>query len=409
MGKKILRGLGILALAIILLGVVFVIYIKFNSKDIAKPDDSDLYPSSQILSKEDNAFYDFKKASDSIVLADNQDQTITDLASNKNWDSSLANKIVNDNAVALVAFNLGSWKKGYQDLALQIDLNEYNANTVTTSLAGVRKLAKISVIKSRLLFEQGKEKEAFSNTLSVIYAGQIFENSIGGNLINYLVGISIKGIGINSLQSMISNSHLTSGELKDYVEKIEKFKNNRTGLQETFKMEYLMIKNTKEQMIDPYISSGQKSEFLPPVVADSKVLLKSAFYYKPNKTQKLFVERYKAFVGNAMKNCNEIIPSSPKEEEISVVKALVTENAVGKILDSIIGVSLEGVNSKRCEEEFSVIKAQISLASQAYKIDNGKYPNSLSQLYPKYLSQDYKQFNGKDIIYNAETGEVSAE
>ena len=407
MGKKILWGLGIFALVIISIVIIFLIYAKINSGDIAKPDDSNLYPSSQILSKEDNAFDDFKKASDGVVFSNDQSQSIADLANNKNWDNSLAKQIVKDNSAALVALKQGSLKKGYQDPILQNDLNKFNSETVLSPLSNVRKLAQISVIESRLFFEQGKKREAFDNTLKTIQLGQMLEDSPRGNLLSYLVGMSIKEVAITNLQSMISNNNLTVGELRDYTSKIEKFKNNRTGLQESFKMEYVMIKNSKEQTIDPCISSGQASEFLPPVVADSKVLLKSTFYYKPNKTHKLFIERYKKFVDNAIKNCNEIISSSPKEEEISVVKALFTENAVGKILDSIIGVSIEGVNMKRCEEEFSVIKTQISLASQAYKIDNGNYPNSLSQLYPNYLNQVYEQFNGEDIIYDAKTGEAS--
>jgi hypothetical protein len=75
-GKKILSGVGIFIGLIVLLVVGFLSYLKLNSGDIEKIDDSALYPSSQILSKEENAYYDLQQASDSLVLSQDNDQVL---------------------------------------------------------------------------------------------------------------------------------------------------------------------------------------------------------------------------------------------------------------------------------------------------------------------------------------------
>jgi hypothetical protein len=90
-----------------------------------------------------------------------------------------------------------------------------------------------------------------------------------------------------------------------------------------------------------------------------------------------------------------------------MTSVLFTENAVGKILADVSGGSLDGVFRKRCQEEFSIIKAQVSLASQAYKNDTGTYPATLNLLSPNYLSTVDTQHDGQVILYDANTGTVS--
>lgn len=403
-GKKILFGLGIFIGIILLLILCFFVYLKLNSGDIKKIDDSVLNPSSQILSKEDNAYYDLKRASDSLVLPQDKSQVTTDLANGTSWDDTLANQVVDSNATALAAFNQASWKKGYQDPVVQADLKTWNADTTLTSIADIRKIAQISAIKSQILFRQGKEKEAFDNTLNIIYFGQVFENSPRETLIGYLVSIAIKGIGITNMQAMVPMSHLASGDLKNYVIKIDKFKDNKAGLQEAFRMEYVSLNNTKEQMIDQRGEGDQQAQALK--LPLSSTLLKSSFYYKPNQTQKLYVEQYQNFVSNAAKKCDEIIPR-PKRANTDFMSVIFAENVVGKILIDTLESSLSGVFSKRCQEEFSVIKTQISLASQAYKNDNGAYPTSLNLLSPNYLNTVDKQYDGQNLLYDAKTGTAS--
>ncbi len=402
-GKKVLFGLGILFGLFVVLVIVFLLYLRLHSEDIEKVDNSILSPSSQILPKADNAYYDLKQSSDSLKLPQEKSQIIADMAKGVNWNDALANEILKNNTVALAAFDRASWKKGYQDPTVQGDLRTYRADTMSTSsiLSDARKAAQISAIKSWVLFKQGKEKEALDNTLNIIYLGQLFESSPRANIIDYFVGMAIKGIGITSMQVMIPMSHLLSGDLKLYIGKLNAFKNNTAGLQEAFRMEYTMINNTKEQMIDS--AGGQGAQELQ--VPFGETLLKSSFYYKPNQTRKLYVEQYQNFVDNAAKQCSEIVPR-PKRITVNL-SIIFVENAVGKILTDVSESSLSGVFDKRCQEEFSVLQTQIVLASQAYKNDNGAYSASLGLLSPNYLDTVDKQYEGKDIMYDAKTGVVS--
>lgn len=411
--KKIFISLGVLVSAIALVVAGFLVYLKLHSADISKIDDSMLNPSSQILSDEDNSYYEIKLASEKLVLSEDNQKAIHNLSQNTEWDDVLAQQIVESNAVALTLFNKGSWKKGYQDPVVQTDPKTWNTEMISSDRSKIRSIAELSLIKSWILFKQGKEREAFDNTLNAVYFGQALENSPRTDLLNFLIGMSIKGPGMKSLQSMIPQSHLTSDELKDYLKKMDTFKDNRAGLQEAFRMNYITDNRTKEAMIDPQVT-GKDGKFSAELLRAAhggmplfnKNLMRSGFYYKPNQTQKLYVEQYQDFVNNAARQCGEVVPRA-KRANAGIVNFIFTENVIGKTLTDSIEFSFNGIFDTRCQEEFSVVQTQIMMAVQAYKKDNGMYLTSLDLLSPNYMNPIENQYGGRAVFYDAVAGTVS--
>lgn len=86
--------------------------------------------------------------------------------------------------------------------------------------------------------------------------------------------------------------------------------------------------------------------------------------------------------------------------------ALFTRNAVGEILFSILNVSLESVQEKRCQDSFRVVQSKLALAVNAYRLDKGMFPENLEQVSPEYIHDVPNVFGGKSIRYTSQTGRI---
>lgn len=352
---------------------------------------------------------------DNVYWPTDKAESLIKMSEGSSWDNSLTIEIVEKNKLALDFINSGINKEDFQYPELQGDLKKsLKADTILPSLSKLRDIARIQIIQSQLLMKEGKEKDALDKAFGVIYLGNKIQSENRTTTISYLIGLSIKGMGIANIQRMIPVSKLSINDSRTLQDRIDKYKENRKSMQEMVKMEYVMANNSKEQMIDSYFQKGQgvqlaqsleSGELLGGPLQINKELLNFGFYYKPNKTQKLFFDHFEKLASNAMKNCNEIAPL----ENVKMSKdfIIVTENAVGKIFSEIIAVSLDGLNKKRCQEDFSLYATQFMLASQAYKLENGAYPETMAQLNPEYMTNILNKFDGKQIEYNSQSGIIS--
>ncbi|EKD59011.1 MAG: hypothetical protein ACD_56C00008G0002 [uncultured bacterium] len=407
--------LGSLLSLAILIVLFFLIYININKGDIEKIDDLTLAPSSKIVSKENNAFYDFKQAMDNVYWPAGKGEIIIKMAEGSDWDNNLAVELVEKNKIALDFINSGIQKEDFQYPELQGDLRtSLKADTILPNLSKLRDITKIQIIQSRLLMKDGSENEAFNVAFNVLDFGNKIQSENRTTTISYLIGLSIKSMGITNIQRMIPVSHLSANDLKILQDRVDKHKENKKSMQEMVKMEYMTTNNSKEQMIDPYFRKGQGVQLAQSVELSgllgnplpiNKGLLNFSFYYKPNKTQKLFVDHFEKLAGDSMKNCSEIAPL--ENVKMSKNTLIFTENAVGKMFSGIIAVSLDGLNKKRCQEDFSLYATQLMFASQAYKLEKGAYPETMNQLNPQYMPNVLTDFDAKQVIYNAQSGTIS--
>jgi len=134
------------------------------------------------------------------------------------------------------------------------------------------------------------------------------------------------------------------------------------------------------------------------------IMAKFPYYYKPNETQKLFVDYFEKLVSAGGENCDKIMSRERFELSIGVI---FTENALGKIMADTMLTSLDGLKNKRCQEDFDLYATRFMFATQAYKLANGIYPKTSTELVPQYFEEVPMRFNGKQLKYNSQTGTVS--
>ena len=377
----------------LVLGFTIFQGLLFITNDIPNPNDSDLQLPAINISKGQNSFYVFMEVKDEVYWPQEE-------IDKNGIDYTLANKILQNNEQALDSFEKGVVLSIFQQPNLQ-NPKDYNANLVLGSIGFMQDLAKVNSLNAAVLFSQGKEKEAFDQSIKTIKMAQMLQDGQNG-LIGYLVGLSIKETGLNNFRSLLKNSHLSSAELLYYENELNKYKESKLALQRELKGEYIMAVNSMEEINQVFRGEkpAEDSELLKGVPS---IAIRSFYFYKPNKTKLLFMGIYRSLIDNVGKNNYTQINHAEKRPAPWPV--LITDNAVGKILSNSIGVSLDGLFSKRFEENLSVKETQQLLALKAYKQDTGNLPDSLQTLVPNYtpeLIQD--PFDGKTIKYSPEKG-----
>jgi len=368
------------------------------SKDIPPIDDSDLQLKKIEIPREQNAYYDLIKLGGDINEPKNivhETTAVQDYINGKSWDDNLIENILSQNTEAFTYFTEATDKPKFQDPNFS-DSAKIKPTVIVISLNSWRQASRLSVLKALFLLKQGKDKEAFDEVFKSIKIGQKIQES-QCSVIEYLVGIGIKKIGLEALQKIIASSKLESNELKKYAETLNEFYKNEEGLISMWKEQY-----SEQIWAINSVVSGDKN-ILSEEDNFSSREIKNNFYFKPNKTKALFVEYTRENIKNAEKPCNLIEKREIKElAPESKIKMYVTENAVGKVITDIVAASLGSINDKKCQDDLLVAVAQLLFALKAYKNDTGNLPVSLINLVPQYISSvPSDPFDGKPIRYSS--------
>jgi len=394
--KKIIYSLpGVLGT--LLFGLLLTIYFLniFWGRDIPPIDDRDLWLPKIEIKKEENAFYPLNEACEKIYLPTDKLSLFEEIAKGKTWDDKFAEEIIKNNEEVFQLFEKAINLPYFQIPGFE-DPKSVNLETLLPKniAVGPRSLAKLNLIKANYLLTQGKEKEAIDLIFQTIKMGHLIENSPRSPLIVYLVGRGTKEIGLRRLEMAASNLTLTPTMLKTYISQLEGFKTNEESLARVLKMEYALFFGKPPPPPKELENLGTEEEEL-----FFKQLAKLNYFYKPNQTKKTIIEDYRGLINNIHKDCYEMSLLNSKPS-LSVSRALFTENLVGKILLNMLLPEFSFIFEIKCSEDVSISAAQLLLALKAYQMENGKLPDSLEELSPKYISQIPKDpFDGKPIKY----------
>ena len=401
--KKII--LIIIAVIIILIAALFSLPIFLNlfAKDIAPINDSDIRLKVDTVPDGDNAYFDLIKLENVIYEPEGKSLIIFDMIAGRTWDDKLAEEIVSRNAQAFSIFSEAAHKPKFQD-PISANPADVTPNAVLPKLSSWRLMARLSAVKALYLAKQGKDKEAMDEALNSTRIGQKIQES-QASFIEYLVAITMKGIGLETVQKILITSKLSSNDLKQYAQGLSNYNNNEDGLINSFKAEYQIklwyldaIASGNPEGLNKLVGEGASGN---PVLV---YMFKDNYYFKPNKTKLLFADYFRANIKKANESCSAITATDiPRLFPTNPAKLYVEENAIGKILHDVFVASLTTINTKKCGEDLLVSATQALVAIKAYKSDTNTYPSSLNELVPSYLlSIPQDSFDGKSLKYSAE-------
>jgi len=251
--------------------------------------------------------------------------------------------------------------------------------------------------------KKGKDKEAFDEAFKSIGLGQKIQDS-QGNLIYYLIGLAIKTTGLETLQKILETSKADNQTLDQYLERLGKYEDNKTGLSTALKVEYLIQKNAADSVVE---GSSRPSEVFNTedfgFVPNEGRLANNNFYFKPNKTKKLFAGYIRGILNDISKPCGFVKEKEPKRlTPLDKFKLIFTENAIGKILNDVVSVSLGSIHNRRCDGDLAVSGTKLLIAIKMYKNDKNSYPATINDLMPLYLTEIPKDpYNGESMRYSS--------
>lgn len=405
--KVLLIVSDIIGALLLLIVIGFAILFTVFGRDIANFDDSDLQLSKITIPTEDNAYYDLEKIGPEIEAIDDW-SLIDDHLGGKVWDEGFVQNFLSENSKIFETIAGVAQKPKYQD-PVMADPNKFSRDMVLPSLGYTRKIAKLGALHALILAKRGDFTDALNDLFNVLEIAQKVQDS-QGSIIHYLVAVAMKEIILEHMREIIVQADLSSLEMIDFVERLEKFKKNEEGLKLVWKAEYL----AEDKAIDDIVSAKSIEEleyFGEPNLWYEKIVFGKVgknYYFKPNKLKVLSAEYARANINSVEKPCAFLKPTdikilTPPLVEKYPALLIFVENAAGRIIHDVSAVGLTSFNKWRCLDDLSVSASQLLLAIKAYKQDGGVYPATLEDLVPQYIAKvPVDPFDGKDLRYSQE-------
>ena len=380
--------------------------------DIAPIDDSDLALQKINLPDIENGYVELSKAIGVMYAPPEMIKVINDLSEGKNWNEATATLLISKNTQAIALFDRAANKPEFQ-WPVTADPANMKPDTIMSGLNDWRTISRLTNIYAIELSKQGNDLAAIEAALDSVRIGQKIENS-QNNLIEYLVGISLKGGGLQTLQKIMSSSRLTSAQMLPYINEMNQYVNNDQGLANAFKAEYHSMTAwlDPEYMVQEFglqfdskdmnIPQDQLSGLTPKEYASKTV---NSYYFQPNRTKLLFVGYARDFIKNIPGSCGLVL-LLPIEHlaPTNAIRMYLEPNAIGEILHDVVLVSLYSVNRVKCEDKARVGETQILMALRGYKNATKSLPSTIDQLVPKYLPTiPTDPFNKQPLQYSLST------
>jgi hypothetical protein len=352
-------------------------------------DDSDLIPTRIEVPVESNAFWTLLQATNDLYWPKSLDHKLGDLSSNTNWDDALAAEVLDKNRAYL-----GWFDKSFQQPFLLVPETK-TFDEEYPYLSSWRDLSRVESIQANALFRGHKEKEAFDSALKIIKFGQRTENS-GGPIIHYLVGSSIKTLGLLRIQQMTAQTTLPEADLMRIIRELDRLGPNKEGLTNALKVEY--------QMQCKYLDDLAKGKTSVTNSGSEQTMHSIGLkpFFSATKTKMEFAQSARIIRDGIGRPFGDIPWSDMPAVETnrSILKRLIKGNAIGDILFELLGSSSKSFSTRKSREAVNVTATQLLLALKIYQIRHNKLPESLSELVPEFFPQiPLDDFDGKPFRY----------
>ena len=315
--------------------IVFAILFQIFTDD-SQIDDSDLILMPvEVLPESNNAHYSLPDINNLSV----QEQQNYELAleftrdmDGKNLNNSEAINVANQTKNLTDHFIATSGKSGYQCPTL---VNDYSLDAGLCSLSDIKGLALLASFRAGVEADTGNPDKAVTTAVSIVRTGGLISNAEQPVLIEYLVGIALMNIGLESIERTLNNSTSTSNWIiASAISELEQSKAHTFA--DSLRREYMSMKDM----------STSFEEF-------------SNYFYQHNKTVNQRARLFRKQIAMSSLGCSVDIAKQQQEQEIEQLLIemhlapttwpIISPNFIGKVLNSVVVASLNTVGQKGCE------------------------------------------------------------
>lgn len=396
----------ILVLVIIAMLLVFAfpkILSLFWGKDDVLNDDSDLMLKVLDIKEEDNSFFDLIKIKD-VLDVPSEAKYVSDVLNSDTWDDEEVEEVIEENKLAFSYFDDAVKKDSFLIPELADPANIDHTMPVYP-MNHWRSIARLSTIKAIHFAKNGQSELAIEEAFKNINIGHKIEASKQITVIGYLVGMSIKKLGLDTMQKIMISYPYPEAVLDNILHQLSEYETIDNS--SFMKVEYLGVKNTFMHLGQYFEVEDEDS--LPLNNQEiSKQFVNNNFYYKPNQTINVAMNFWRDNVARIESECNldnpVETPAFTKLDETFFYKFYITENFIGRLLLSLPSLSLNNVKNKKCENQAKLDALKTTIALEKYYIKNKDYAKNLDDLSPEFIDNLPKDpFTNENFIYNTKT------
>ena len=369
-------------------GLLIVYLIAFALLSIQPHvNDADLQPRRESVSDEENAFATLETAAEQVWWPDAENASLSDLVSNTNWDSALAAKAMANSREALRLLDEAIKRP-------RVQVPEYQRMTdLLPYLHDWKRLAQVAAIRANAEFHAGREAEAFAQALNLIRFGRQLQAS-GGGQIHYLVGASVKGVGIWRMRDWAGSTRLSPPQLVGIVKELEQVPTGGEPLAESLKVEYQVMMTTLLDLRSGRLVVNEDGSM------NRYVTIKVLPVYNHGKTRRLFSNATRQLI-----QCVDVPFNQAKrpdfEHRPGPLKLILGGNVAGEMCYWLQMPAVDMMIAKRCQEDVELQTTRVLLALRAYQSKHGRFPSSLDALVPEFISSvPADAFNGEPMLYS---------
>lgn len=392
-----------------LLVVAFIglkIYFSVNSEDEELLDTSHLVFETINIPDEKNGWFDLKKAGEKMYYPEDKPELITKMAGGEDWNQEFAAELIEKNREALEYFK----KSAEYDFIVNparnnLSIKDFNYDTVFETIGFCRNINKLNLILAKSEIKRNNLSGGIDRfVLSINVADKIGDKNI--LFIEYLLTLLANTHNRLAISTTLNETSFHKEESIILQRELEKNKKNKENLTYVFKGEFWSLANSFDSMYMSEDLSEVEKEFMASHLSD-----KSNFYFKPNKHLNALNRMATRNVENSYRSCNNLIPFDDVNNinYDNPLRLVFTENAISKIIIKLTVANLDAIHKKRCIEDFDILALQVKLATNAFKNDNGRYPDDIEEIRRSgYLVVEIpNSVNGWDLKYDKSRGELN--
>ncbi len=359
--------------------------------DVPKINDADLIPETTILPPEEiNAYFPLQRASERIYTPEQDSaERLWQFLKGDGWDQAEIDIFLAANEIVLHDTHHAATLPRYECPVREeygID-RDFACNPI---LRNIRQSALIAGLSALSHARADNVYGAVEDAFIPIRIGQLMIDQHQTSLIEYMVGITLQGIGFDVLRTTIKTYEIPSEILISASEELQQYVDNIQQSKNVMRHEYLWAKDAMGFIYN----------------------FGSNFYAQPNRSVFEVAKNARQNIALADTPCHE--PDRARTEshydifpEISVWKIPFTRNAIWKPFTSMMTESFTGLSNRVCEDYARAEQIRFELILHAYKYDHGIYPASQAELIPQYVIKPIvNPLTNSEYTFDSQTGET---
>lgn len=398
----------IIGAVLFLVAICVCTLVFLATRDIPPPDTSDLVLERPIVPPEENAYTYFLAATNTLYWPTNSD-LVGDYLDGKPVDDAFVQDVIARNSETIAMIEKG--------LKCRICLTpEVTDFALPVPYPGsLRDIGRVMAAKTRQSRLAAKYTDSTRSCISLMQFGHLVQDG-ARDPVNYLVGIVILSHGVLEAIELARDGKNAPEELWRLSETLARLGPLERSLVTTWKGEYKAAVTAIDQLSVTNLFSGNRGENRV-IVFLLKNKVTRSYLFQPNRTKALFADHCRNMISNAplcygdMKLSDGNIVFAPRGTSTKGTKPGLsqTHNAIGKLICAVLIPAHNKILELTCRTECSVAASRLILACNFYDRANGRLPDSLQLLVPKYLpvippdpfdGKPFKYLPSKGVVYS---------